>query len=312
MEIFVSDTKDEIIIPFDIISIENLVNDKMETRSKKRVNSNQNPTIEQPRKRNKKNAKKALLIGINYRGQDGELRGCVNDVKGWKEILIKEYDFEEEDIVLMTDERDTMKELIPTRSNIMEKIKWLIQSKSGDSLVFAYSGHGGSVRDKNRDETDGKDETLIPLDYEEEGEIVDDDIRKIFVDQIPSNVKLTCIIDACHSQSILDLRYTLVPISKDDFYFKVDPMKKNTVGDVICISGCRDDQTSADTIENGKNVGALTFCLHEILKETNYDISYLKLLQKAKEWLKKMGYTQIPQMSFGKLKYVESDFNFCK
>jgi hypothetical protein len=35
--------------------------------------------------------KKALLIGINYRGLDGELNGCINDVEQMKNILKEKY-----------------------------------------------------------------------------------------------------------------------------------------------------------------------------------------------------------------------------
>jgi hypothetical protein len=34
--------------------------------------------------------KKALLIGINYFGQNGELRGCINDVQNIKKFLVCE------------------------------------------------------------------------------------------------------------------------------------------------------------------------------------------------------------------------------
>lgn len=33
--------------------------------------------------------KKALCIGINYFGQNGELRGCINDAKNMKAFLIR-------------------------------------------------------------------------------------------------------------------------------------------------------------------------------------------------------------------------------
>ncbi len=41
-----------------------------------------------------------------------------------------------------------------------------------------YSGHGGSAKDKTGDEDDGKDETMIPVDYKTSGQIKDDEILK--------------------------------------------------------------------------------------------------------------------------------------
>jgi hypothetical protein len=44
-------------------------------------------------------------------------------------------------------------EALPTRQNILASMQWLVQgAQPGDSLFFHYSGHGGSVRDRNGDE----------------------------------------------------------------------------------------------------------------------------------------------------------------
>jgi len=42
--------------------------------------------------------KKALLIGINYRGTANELGGCINDVNSMKNILIKRCGYKEKNI----------------------------------------------------------------------------------------------------------------------------------------------------------------------------------------------------------------------
>ena len=58
-------------------------------------------------------------------------------------------------------------------------------------------------------EADGQDETIIPLDYEKEGQIVDDQLHEILVAGLPQGVRLTAIMDCCHSGSVLDLPYTV-------------------------------------------------------------------------------------------------------
>ena len=40
--------------------------------------------------------------------------------------------------------------------------------------ISKHAGHGGSVRDSSGDEEDGKDETMVPVDYETAGQIKDD------------------------------------------------------------------------------------------------------------------------------------------
>ncbi|CAN0461212.1 unnamed protein product, partial [Discosporangium mesarthrocarpum] len=70
-------------------------------------------------------------------------------------------------------------------------------------------GHGGSVADKTGDEEDMKDETMIPADYQEAGQIKDDEIFAKLVKKLPEGVTLTVIMDCCHSGSILDLPYKI-------------------------------------------------------------------------------------------------------
>jgi len=63
------------------------------------------------------NKKRAILIGINYVGQNGELNGCHNDVKNIKRYLIDSEGFQEADmLILMDDGRHNA----PTRKNIMD------------------------------------------------------------------------------------------------------------------------------------------------------------------------------------------------
>ena len=57
------------------------------------------------------------------------------------------------------------------------------------------------------DEEDGFDETLIPVDYQKAGHILDDDVHDVLVRGLPKGVKLTGIMDCCHSESIFDLPY---------------------------------------------------------------------------------------------------------
>jgi hypothetical protein len=72
-----------------------------------------------------------------------------------------------------------------------------------------YSGHGGRVEDTSGDEEDGYDETLIPVDFERTGQILDDDVFKILVKPMPKDVNVTVLMDCCHSGTALDLPYEM-------------------------------------------------------------------------------------------------------
>ena len=82
--------------------------------------------------------KRALLVGINYVGQDGELSGCFNDVKNMNAYVRDVQGFPEENIeVLMDDGLHNY----PTRRNIITSLQRLVHlSKNGDSVFFHYSG----------------------------------------------------------------------------------------------------------------------------------------------------------------------------
>jgi metacaspase-1 len=151
--------------------------------------------------------RKALFIGINYFGTQSELKGCINDVKNIRAFLEEKYKLDE--VLVLTDDQTADPTKMPTRENILNGFKWLTGgANKGDSLIMHYSGHGGSVKDLDGDEEDGNDETLCPSDYDTAGQIVDDDVHECLVKGIPEGVRLTAIMDCCHSQSILDLPYT--------------------------------------------------------------------------------------------------------
>ncbi|KAL4066884.1 caspase domain-containing protein [Scleroderma citrinum] len=151
--------------------------------------------------------KRALLIGINYTGQSGQLAGCINDANNLKAFLMSHFGYREENIKLLTDDsRDPMR--VPTKHNILEHMKWLVAgAMPNDSFFFHYSGHGGQTKDLDGDEADGYDEVIYPVDYQNAGHIVDDLMHDIMVRPLPPGCRLTAIFDSCHSGSALDLPF---------------------------------------------------------------------------------------------------------
>lgn len=106
------------------------------------------------------------------------------------------------------DDQKQNPKMIPTKSNMIEAMKWLVRGcKAGDSLVFHYSGHGSRVADENMDEHDGFDEAICPVDYQDHGKIVDDEINAILVRPLAPRSKLHAIIDTCFSGTVLDLPF---------------------------------------------------------------------------------------------------------
>ncbi|KAI9797961.1 MAG: Ca(2+)-dependent cysteine protease [Piccolia ochrophora] len=151
--------------------------------------------------------RKALLIGINYFNQRGQLRGCINDVKNMSTYLNQNFGYAREDMVILTDDQQNGMSQ-PTKANILRAMHWLVKdAKPNDSLFFHYSGHGGQTEDLDGDEDDGYDEVIYPVDFRTAGHIVDDQMHDIMVKRLAPGVRLTAIFDSCHSGSALDLPY---------------------------------------------------------------------------------------------------------
>ncbi|GAC96832.1 hypothetical protein PHSY_004416 [Pseudozyma hubeiensis SY62] len=150
--------------------------------------------------------RKALLIGINYFGQNGELRGCINDVRNVQGFL-RQRGYKDDDMVVLTDDQRDARS-IPTRQNMTAAMHWLVRgAQPGDALFFHYSGHGGQAKASQGDEADGYNETIIPVDYQQVGQMEDDELHAIMVRPLPVGCRLTAIFDSCHSGTALDLPY---------------------------------------------------------------------------------------------------------
>lgn len=243
---------------------------------------------------NNKN-KRALLIGINYTGTSNELYGCISDVNSIKE-RISSQGFN--DINIMTD-LTTKK---ATRINILEGFKnLLINSQSGDLLFFLFSGHGSYIIDRNGDEKDGRDELIVSCDLQS---ILDDELKSLIQTHLKKDVTLFALIDSCFSGSVLDLKYQFMD-SLNYEKFTENSKQLETIGNVLMISGCTDDQTSADAVFNGKPNGAMTWSLLESLKQKP-NVNWRELIKNMRDLLNTSQFTQIPQFSCGTFENIDT------
>ena len=230
--------------------------------------------------------RRALLIGINYLGTPSQLNGCINDINNVGSYLFNTRKYNS--FIVLTD----YTRFKPTKANILQAFNALFTNvRAGDELWFHYSGHGSLLRDTNRDEESGFDSCICPLDYERAGFISDDVIRQMLAQRVPKGVKLYIVLDACHSGTGCDLRYkyddnsyltnkpsspsTPLPtkyiptdwsLQQTSYEFK---KYSKTIGEVYSISGCQDEQTSADAFIEGQATGALTFILLSCLRSNS-------------------------------------------
>ena len=232
-------------------------------------------------------ARRALLIGINrYTIPGADLRGCVNDVHDMAAVLESVLGFDAGDITMLLDEQ-------ATKAAMEQQIAALVDGAApGDVLYLHYSGHGSNVPDTSGDETtDHRDEILCPHDLDWNDPLTDDWLRSTF-DRLDPAATLTVVMDCCHSGSNTrepprpagapeprviprflanpgDVRgggeFTGTPRRsrrrrKDDDVHDVDIVE-------TLVSGCRDDQTSADASIDGTFNGALTYYLVRAIRD---------------------------------------------
>lgn len=246
--------------------------------------------------------RKGLLIGINYTGSDYELNGCINDSHNLKIFLLNNSYFVEDELIMMNDNCED--HLYPTKDHIMKQLHELVHfaNDNPNKLVYlflSYSGHGYYLQDKNGDEEDGQDEVLCPVDCDDGNYIVDDELMEKFVSKLPKNVKLMTLIDACHSGSVLDLRYNY----DTNLICTENNKEHDTKCDVIMISGCRDNQTSSDAYLKNNSTGMYEYqgaMSSAFINKFRDEISYTELVTQMRDYLKKNNFEQVPQLSAGK------------
>ncbi|MCS5709943.1 caspase family protein [Candidatus Berkiella aquae] len=243
-------------------------------------------------------AKKALLIGINYIGTSNRLNGCANDMLAMRQELQKNgYT----DITLISDDY-ARANYTPSRENILAQLRKIVDNaQPGDEIFFHYSGHGSYTRDLNADEPDGRDETICAISDGEITDITDDELKKI-LQNLPYGVKLAAIMDCCHSASVFDLKNNI-----DKPTTKITTERPH--GYTVMLSGCQDNQTSADAFLSGKYQGAMTASFLAEVKKNGFksvlDTLYsnsrsqlTKLRTSLYSWLRTNSFVQKPDISY--------------
>ena len=260
--------------------------------------------------KSKGNKRKALCVGINdypYAGND--LNGCVNDAKAWAEILNRNFDFASGDIKVLLDSQ-------ATRKNTIEALKNLLAgAKAGDCLVYTNSSHGSYVADTSGDEAT-YDEIICPYDIDI-NQIEDDDLRKLFLN-LPKDVRLTVILDNCHSGTatraavsdilpgmrtpddrrvrFLNPALRGLPILENPW--KAKPRRQikypESKMNEILLSGCTDKEYSYDAYFNGTYHGAMTYYALQAIRAANYQLTYAQLHQRIGNLIE--DYPQNPQL----------------
>jgi len=234
--------------------------------------------------------KRAVLIGINYNSLPAlKLRGCINDIILMRSMLIDAYGYQQKDITMLRD--DGQKYDLPTRENIIQSLQKVCDMTiETDELWIHYSGHGTYVRDTNNEELDGYDEVIVPLDHEENGTLLDEELKAI-LKKATGTVIITQ--DCCNSGTGWDLPYRFVNDNNNSVIANRESdtmLNKN----IYMLSGARDNQLASDSYDSDLvlNVGAFTNALIECLRSGGHNNKFVDLKTKINTFLETNKYTQ--------------------
>jgi uncharacterized caspase-like protein len=144
----------------------------------------------------------ALIVGVNdcpkFELPDGShprpLKGAEHDAEQFAALLIAEFGFPRQNVVLVRGAEATLPKLRASFDTLVRRIG------VDDCLVFHFSGHGTRLPDRRPfDEADGLDEALCTYDATADGEnlLVDDELGR-WLDAVPARC-ITVLLDCCHA-----------------------------------------------------------------------------------------------------------------
>lgn len=255
----------------------------------------------------------ALSIGLNYSAcyKQVRLNGCHNDSDNFVKYLLEERRdvYDQSNVTQLKDEPESKEGLYATsRVGITEHVAKLVARSHKHNLkqiVLHYSGHGTQKRAPSGDasENDGKNEAIVPWDFQNNGVILDDKINEMLQDANPST-NIVWIFDCCHSGTMCDLpyRYDVVGEQSTDHGTTRETRLaggKETPCKVTALSGCKDSQVSmgAFDVDGEKEYsGAMSTCLLALLTERR-QWKTRELLPALHDRLKQKGFSQKPVLT---------------
>jgi len=238
--------------------------------------------------------KYALLIGSNYASiPSAQLSGCINDIVNMRNMLIDSYGYKDANITMLRDDDRTR---LSTKANILAQItNHIAKAGAADTLWIHYSGHGTQIRATDSYEPDGRDECIVPCDFNTKGIIDDNTLFNLIRN---AKCQLILCFDSCHNGTACDLQYS-INYNKGALGVTVNNPKRITNSNIIMFSGSRDAQTSSDAYNtfSRQGGGAFTITLIEALRGYDHNVDLLTLYKSICANLNKLGFTQIPVLS---------------
>ncbi len=251
--------------------------------------------------------RRALVVGINTYpgfGPESQLVGAVRDARALAEMLIERYRFPPEHVSALVDEQ-------ATRAGILEALAKLREGlRSDDHLVVFFSGHGSRMTDREGDEGDGLDETLVPFDSGrldgENRDITDDEINDWAAGALEVTPHVTLIFDCCHSATMHRPGWKVRSVPPDLRPVEELPPSPILVWrDVetgprpLIVAACLDDERAYELPRSASREarGALSLHLTEALRAARSEMTWREIFDQTAARLALEHLDQHPQIS---------------
>ena len=214
-----------------------------------------------------------VVIGCNYTGSRYALGGCINDAMDFAKTIVNLAEIDNINVRLKLF-LDSNGSSYPSKINIINTLRSVINSTNKgtyDAFIFYFAGHGIQYNDRNSDEKDGKDESILAAD----GKPILDDELFLLISRLRRGKEATFVFDCCHSGSILDL--PKVPIGGGSS----QAGRMSVQGKVACFSACSE---SGKSIEK-RGRGLFTSSLCSLLRKRGINSKITPILRTVKNYL---------------------------
>ncbi len=245
---------------------------------------------------------RALLIGINdYLANDAgqtatggwvpqDLNGALNDVALMRSVLERRYGFPSESITILENEAATREAMLENLARI------IADSGPGDTVYIHFSGHGSQVEDRNGDETDGLDESILPYDARtgDVPDITDDELGALLAGLKTDRAWI--VLDSCHSGTatrgagqVLTRSVPLDP--RGDLYeAQPGPGAGSLEAPYVLMTGAAEYQSALDgPIDEGRHYGLFTLSMGRVMGQADAAIPARDLHHRVREEMARIG-----------------------
>jgi hypothetical protein len=187
---------------------------------------------------------RALVIGLNSM--------TVRNYAGFAKLTVAETDAR--DVAAIARSKGFATKTLLARKATTKAVKAEIAAaaaalKSGDIFLLSFSGHGDQLPDRNRDESDVRDEAWCLYDKR----LIDDELAELWAKFKPG-VRVLVLSDSCHSGTILAVDYGAFGRARRKEH---KAGLKKIQASVLLISACQDNEKAYEDRPNSVFIAAL-------------------------------------------------------